>query len=94
MLKLLDVENVALWVNIFNLFMVALVLYSIMHKVWERSVTTMIALVGFGMFGLLFQFVPFGITVMYLMVFLSLLYYRTMSKPRKYKSKHKGHSFA
>ena len=88
MLNLLDLDNWEIWLAVFNWFMFAIVLYALIHKVWLRSITTMITFVGFGTFGALLQNAPFGITVIFLMTFMSYLYYRTMIKPMKQWSKY------
>ena len=77
-----------LWLSIFHIFTVSLLVYSLLHRIWEHSRTTLITIVGFEIFGILVQFFPIAYTIIFLMFFMMLLYYRAISKPKKTWSKY------
>ena len=80
------------WLTIFHIFTVSLLVYSIIHRIWEHSRTTLIVIVGFEILGLLMQFCSIAYTILFLMILMMFLYYRAMTKPIQYWSKNERHS--
>ncbi len=81
-------DNFNLWIGIFHIFMFSLLIYSILHKLWENSKTTIITICGFQAFGILLQFTPIGVTIIFLMLFMLFIYFRAITKSKKYWSKY------
>ena len=85
MISLYDKE---LWMSVFHIFMFALLVYSLIHKLWENSKTTLIIIVGFQIFGILLQHAPMGVIVLYLILMMCYLYYRAITKAKNTWSKY------
>jgi len=85
---MIDFYDFEFWMAIFHIFTVALIIYAILHKIWEFSKTTFIVIVGFEVSGLLIQFSPIGVTVMFLILLMLYLYFRAVLKPKKFWSKY------
>jgi len=85
---MISLYDTAFWLNVFHIFTVALIVYSILHKIWEYSRTTLIIIVGFEILGLLLQFAPIGTTIIFLIVLMLYLYLRAILKPRHTWSKY------
>ena len=85
---MINLYDAYFWANVFHIFMFALLIYSIMHKIWEKSKLTIILIVGFQICGLVFQYMPIGIGVIYIIVFMCYVYYRAVTKKKKEWSRH------
>jgi len=70
------------WYSVLNIFLITLLSYSVLHKMWEKSLTTMIVNMGFLMFSLLAQFTNVAVTVIFLVAFMSFLFLRATIKSK------------
>jgi uncharacterized BrkB/YihY/UPF0761 family membrane protein len=77
-----------LWLSIFHIFTFAILVYALIHRVWNYSKTTVIVIAGFQVFGVLVQFAPVAFTVAFLIIFMMYLYYRAVTKAKKTWSKY------
>lgn len=85
---MVDLYDRELWLGVFHIYMALLLIYSLLHKIWEYSKTTLIVIIGFEVFGVMIQFLPIAIPIVFLILLMTLLYYRAMIKPRKRWSKY------
>jgi len=75
-------SNAQFWYSVLNIFLITLLSYSLLHKMWEKSLTTMLVNIGFLIFSLLAQFTNVAATVVFLIIFISFLYLRATIKPK------------
>lgn len=76
-------DDYLLWMSLFHLHLLVLLIYAVLHKIWEQSETTMILIVGLQFSGLLMRYCSVGMEVVYLMSLVTYIYYRSMLRKVK-----------
>jgi len=75
-------NDTVFWYSILNVFTFSVFLYSTMHTLWQKSLTTYKQIIGFTIFGVLVSVSPIGVVVVYLIVFMSYMYFSATMKPK------------